>query len=86
MHVTLSSPPDILCKRIHVEEKMDGIADLIPVVTMQANSDSFVVKTLDRKTLWEIQTPQVIHIDCYLIFFDRFVCFIVSDAWVPHLD
>ncbi|KAK1566596.1 hypothetical protein Q3G72_001769 [Acer saccharum] len=26
----------------------------------EANSESFVVKTLDRKTLWEIQTPQVI--------------------------
>lgn len=25
----------------------------------QANKDSFVVKTLDRKTLWEMQTPQV---------------------------
>lgn len=26
----------------------------------EANSDSFVVRTLDRKTLWEIQTPQII--------------------------
>ncbi|KAK3031316.1 hypothetical protein RJ639_035222 [Escallonia herrerae] len=26
----------------------------------EANSDSFVVKTLDRRTLWEMQTPQVI--------------------------
>ncbi|KAK4378748.1 hypothetical protein RND71_000610 [Anisodus tanguticus] len=26
----------------------------------EANSESFVVKTLDRKTLWEMQTPQVI--------------------------
>ncbi|KVI01704.1 4-diphosphocytidyl-2C-methyl-D-erythritol synthase [Cynara cardunculus var. scolymus] len=25
----------------------------------EANSESFVVKTLDRKTLWEMQTPQV---------------------------
>uniref|UniRef100_A0ACD5WL09 Uncharacterized protein n=1 Tax=Avena sativa TaxID=4498 RepID=A0ACD5WL09_AVESA len=25
----------------------------------EANNDSFVVKTLDRKTLWEMQTPQV---------------------------
>ncbi|MBA0777984.1 hypothetical protein Gotri_005920 [Gossypium trilobum] len=25
----------------------------------EANSDSYVVKTLDRKTLWEMQTPQV---------------------------
>ncbi|KAM7478639.1 hypothetical protein LguiA_026852 [Lonicera macranthoides] len=26
----------------------------------EANSESFAVKTLDRKTLWEMQTPQVI--------------------------
>ncbi|KAH1056342.1 hypothetical protein J1N35_034407 [Gossypium stocksii] len=26
----------------------------------EATSDSYVVKTLDRKTLWEMQTPQVI--------------------------
>lgn len=26
----------------------------------EVNSESFVVKTLDRKTLWEMQTPQVI--------------------------
>nr|AOX15282.1 2-C-methyl-D-erythritol4-phosphate cytidylyl transferase [Withania somnifera] len=26
----------------------------------EANTESFVVKTLDRKTLWEMQTPQVI--------------------------
>lgn len=31
----------------------------IPPYPLQANSDSFVVKTLDRKTLWEMQTPQV---------------------------
>ncbi|BBG96257.1 NADH dehydrogenase ubiquinone [Prunus dulcis] len=29
-------------------------------ISMQANSESFVVKTLDRRTLWEMQTPQVI--------------------------
>ncbi|KAL8498152.1 hypothetical protein ACS0TY_021474 [Phlomoides rotata] len=29
----------------------------------EANSESFVVKTLDRKTLWEMQTPQVIKPD-----------------------
>ncbi|XP_050273071.1 2-C-methyl-D-erythritol 4-phosphate cytidylyltransferase, chloroplastic isoform X2 [Quercus robur] len=28
--------------------------------TEKANSESFVVRTLDRKTLWEMQTPQVI--------------------------
>ena len=27
--------------------------------SVQASSSSFVVKTLDRKTLWEMQTPQV---------------------------
>ncbi|XP_073274941.1 2-C-methyl-D-erythritol 4-phosphate cytidylyltransferase, chloroplastic-like isoform X1 [Primulina huaijiensis] len=26
----------------------------------EANSEGFVVKTLDRKTLWEMQTPQVV--------------------------
>lgn len=30
------------------------------IVPLQANSESFVVKTLDRKTLWEMQTPQVV--------------------------
>lgn len=30
-----------------------------PFFFMQANSKSFVVRTLDRKTLWEMQTPQV---------------------------
>ncbi|KAK9213712.1 hypothetical protein WN944_005697 [Citrus x changshan-huyou] len=29
----------------------------------EANSESFVVRTLDRKTLWEMQTPQVIKPD-----------------------
>nr|ABB88837.2 4-diphosphocytidyl-2-C-methyl-D-erythritol synthase [Stevia rebaudiana] len=29
----------------------------------EGNSESFVVKTLDRKTLWEMQTPQVIKPD-----------------------
>nr|AZB52804.1 2-C-methyl-D-erythritol 4-phosphate cytidylyltransferase 1 [Centranthera grandiflora] len=29
----------------------------------EANAESFVVKTLDRKTLWEMQTPQVIKPD-----------------------
>lgn len=29
----------------------------------EANNESFVVKTLDRKTLWEMQTPQVIKPD-----------------------
>ncbi|KAI8026947.1 hypothetical protein LOK49_LG02G02547 [Camellia lanceoleosa] len=29
----------------------------------EANSESYVVKTLDRKTLWEMQTPQVIKLE-----------------------
>ncbi|GAA0174232.1 transferase [Lithospermum erythrorhizon] len=29
----------------------------------EANSESFVVRTLDRKTLWEMQTPQIIKPD-----------------------
>jgi hypothetical protein len=40
--------------------------------SLQANSDSFVVKTLDRKTLWEMQTPQVfilLILVCILCFF-----------------
>lgn len=32
---------------------------------MQADSKSFVVKTLDRKTLWEMQTPQVLFVFSY---------------------
>ena len=28
---------------------------------MEAGSDSFVIKTLDRKRLWEMQTPQVLY-------------------------
>lgn len=34
---------------------------LVPFCGMQVNSDSLVVKTLDRKTLWEMQTPQVLN-------------------------
>ncbi|KAJ7967919.1 2-C-methyl-D-erythritol 4-phosphate cytidylyltransferase [Quillaja saponaria] len=29
----------------------------------EANSESFVIRTLDRKTLWEMQTPQIIKPD-----------------------
>ena len=28
-------------------------------IFVQADNESFVVRTLDRKTLWEMQTPQV---------------------------
>ncbi|KAM1332217.1 hypothetical protein ACFX13_045393 [Malus domestica] len=42
---------------------LNGAAVLgVPVKTTikEANSESYVVKTLDRRTLWEMQTPQVI--------------------------
>ncbi|KAK7348296.1 hypothetical protein VNO80_22847 [Phaseolus coccineus] len=42
---------------------LNGAAVLgVPVkaTIKEANSESFVVKTLDRKVLWEMQTPQVI--------------------------
>ena len=41
--------------------------DVCLAIFLQANSESFVVKTLDRKTLWEMQTPQVNN-KIYLIF------------------
>lgn len=43
--------------------RLNGAAVLgVPVkaTIKEANSESFVVRTLDRKTLWEMQTPQVI--------------------------
>ncbi|XP_057488507.1 2-C-methyl-D-erythritol 4-phosphate cytidylyltransferase, chloroplastic-like isoform X3 [Actinidia eriantha] len=42
---------------------LNGAAVLgVPVkaTIKEANSESYVVRTLDRKTLWEMQTPQVI--------------------------
>nr|XP_028963299.1 2-C-methyl-D-erythritol 4-phosphate cytidylyltransferase, chloroplastic isoform X2 [Malus domestica] len=42
---------------------LNGAAVLgVPVkaTIKEANSESYVVKTLDRRTLWEMQTPQVI--------------------------
>ncbi|KAJ6816466.1 2-C-methyl-D-erythritol 4-phosphate cytidylyltransferase, chloroplastic [Iris pallida] len=45
---------------------LNGAAVLgVPVkaTIKEANNNSFVVKTLDRKTLWEMQTPQVIKPD-----------------------
>lgn len=42
---------------------LNGAAVLgVPVkaTIKEANSESFVVRTLDRRTLWEMQTPQVI--------------------------
>ncbi|MQL79743.1 hypothetical protein Taro_012193 [Colocasia esculenta] len=48
---------------MHKKGKMHNVDDCMSIATMQANSKSFVVKTLDRKTLWEMQTPQVIKPD-----------------------
>jgi 2-C-methyl-D-erythritol 4-phosphate cytidylyltransferase len=37
--------------------RLEGV--ILFTFLLQADSNSFVVKTLDRKTLWEMQTPQV---------------------------
>ncbi|TKY53859.1 2-C-methyl-D-erythritol 4-phosphate cytidylyltransferase [Spatholobus suberectus] len=50
-------------KKVLKDGLLNGAAVLgVPVkaTIKEANSESFVVKTLDRKTLWEMQTPQVI--------------------------
>ncbi|KAJ4748247.1 2-C-methyl-D-erythritol 4-phosphate cytidylyltransferase [Rhynchospora pubera] len=57
----LATSADI--KKVIKDAWMHGAAVLgVPVkaTIKEANSDCFVVKTLDRKTLWEMQTPQVI--------------------------
>uniref|UniRef100_A0A0E0JRZ2 2-C-methyl-D-erythritol 4-phosphate cytidylyltransferase, chloroplastic n=1 Tax=Oryza punctata TaxID=4537 RepID=A0A0E0JRZ2_ORYPU len=49
-------------KKVLEDAVVHGAAVLgVPVkaTIKEADSDSFVVKTLDRKTLWEMQTPQV---------------------------
>ncbi|CAL4953349.1 unnamed protein product [Urochloa decumbens] len=49
-------------KKVLEDASVHGAAVLgVPVkaTIKEANSDSFVVKTLDRRTLWEMQTPQV---------------------------
>ncbi|XP_020261921.1 2-C-methyl-D-erythritol 4-phosphate cytidylyltransferase, chloroplastic [Asparagus officinalis] len=49
-------------KKVLKDGWLHGAAVLgVPVkaTIKEANSDSFIVKTLDRKTLWEMQTPQV---------------------------
>ncbi|GJM92250.1 hypothetical protein PR202_ga08695 [Eleusine coracana subsp. coracana] len=49
-------------KKVLEDAAVHGAAVLgVPVkaTIKEANSDSFVIKTLDRKTLWEMQTPQV---------------------------
>ncbi|XP_065627470.1 2-C-methyl-D-erythritol 4-phosphate cytidylyltransferase, chloroplastic-like [Quercus suber] len=48
-----------------IRNKFSPPIDLVKIqsyflIFVQANSESFVVRTLDRKTLWEMQTPQVI--------------------------
>nr|CAD1818226.1 unnamed protein product [Ananas comosus var. bracteatus] len=60
----LASSGDI--RKVLRDGWLNGAAVLgVPVkaTIKEANSDSFVVKTLDRKTLWEMQTPQVIKPD-----------------------
>ncbi|KAL2571331.1 hypothetical protein AAZX31_17G002300 [Glycine max] len=50
-------------KKVLKDGLLNGAAVLgVPVkaTIKEANRESFVVKTLDRKTLWEMQTPQVI--------------------------
>uniref|UniRef100_A0A1D1ZA81 2-C-methyl-D-erythritol 4-phosphate cytidylyltransferase, chloroplastic n=1 Tax=Anthurium amnicola TaxID=1678845 RepID=A0A1D1ZA81_9ARAE len=53
-------------RRVLEDALLNGAAVLgVPVkaTIKEADSDSFVVRTLDRKTLWEMQTPQVIRPD-----------------------
>ncbi|XP_058752847.1 2-C-methyl-D-erythritol 4-phosphate cytidylyltransferase, chloroplastic-like [Vicia villosa] len=50
-------------KKVFKDGLLNGAAVLgVPskATIKEANADSFVVRTLDRKTLWEMQTPQVI--------------------------
>ncbi|XP_066307775.1 2-C-methyl-D-erythritol 4-phosphate cytidylyltransferase, chloroplastic-like isoform X3 [Miscanthus floridulus] len=57
-----SARPLVSSEDVLEDAAVHGAAVLgVPVkaTIKEANSDSFVVKTLDRKTLWEMQTPQV---------------------------
>ncbi|XLR52193.1 hypothetical protein HN51_002914 [Arachis hypogaea] len=50
-------------KKVLKDGLLNGAAVLgVPVkaTIKEANNESFVVRTLDRKTLWEMQTPQII--------------------------
>lgn len=50
-------------KKVLEDARVHGAAVLgVPVkaTIKEASNDSFVMRTLDRKTLWEMQTPQVI--------------------------
>lgn len=49
----------LLLKLLHGQAPLWTCSSYLYNRIMQANSDSFVVKTLDRKTLWEMHTPQV---------------------------
>ncbi|CAM8944917.1 unnamed protein product [Rhodiola kirilowii] len=60
----LVTPKDI--EQVLKDGWVNGAAVLgVPVkaTIKEANGSSFVVKTLDRRTLWEMQTPQVIKPD-----------------------
>uniref|UniRef100_A0A2N9HIQ8 2-C-methyl-D-erythritol 4-phosphate cytidylyltransferase n=1 Tax=Fagus sylvatica TaxID=28930 RepID=A0A2N9HIQ8_FAGSY len=63
----LASSGDI--EKVLKDGWLNGAAVLgVPVkaTIKEANCDSFVVKTLDRKTLWEMQTPQsIFDLGCY---------------------
>lgn len=53
-------------EKVFKDGALNGAAVLgVPVkaTIKEANAESFVVKTLNRKTLWEMQTPQVIKPD-----------------------
>ncbi|GFY94379.1 nucleotide-diphospho-sugar transferases superfamily protein [Actinidia rufa] len=53
-------------KKVLKDGWLNGAAVLgVPVkaTIKEANSESYVARTLDRKTLWEMQTPQVIKPD-----------------------
>uniref|UniRef100_A0A804N9R2 2-C-methyl-D-erythritol 4-phosphate cytidylyltransferase, chloroplastic n=1 Tax=Zea mays TaxID=4577 RepID=A0A804N9R2_MAIZE len=57
-----SARPLVSSEDVLEDAAVHGAAVLgVPVkaTIKEANSDSFVIKTLDRKTLWEMQTPQV---------------------------
>ncbi|KAG6539235.1 hypothetical protein ZIOFF_004390 [Zingiber officinale] len=62
----LITPKDVT--KVMQDAWTNGAAVLgVPVkaTIKEADNDSFVVKTLDRKTLWEMQTPQVIKPDLF---------------------
>ncbi|KAK9076968.1 hypothetical protein SSX86_005303 [Deinandra increscens subsp. villosa] len=56
--VTSSDVQKVLNDGLRVGASVLGVPSKATI--KEGNSESFVVKTLDRKTLWEMQTPQVI--------------------------